>query len=125
MWPDNPASFRRRWDDVMKAIGVPVSGALGLTPGSLRGGGAVALFETTGDLALVQWRLRLENQQTLCHYLQEVVAQQVWVQLSDKTKKLVVRAAREAQGLLASSLRREFLAQAALLSHPAGRRIRC
>ena len=60
LWPDNPASFRRRWDD-MKAIGVPVSGALGLTPGSLRGGGAVALFETTGDLALVQGRLRLET----------------------------------------------------------------
>ena len=44
------------------------------TPGSLRGGGAVAAYQGGLDISSLQWKMRLQHQSTLGFYLQEVAA---------------------------------------------------
>ena len=72
LYPSSLSSYRRRWDRILSALEVPSSAAL--TPGCLRGGGAVFLYHSGMPLADIQWVLRLKNQQTLDHYLQETAA---------------------------------------------------
>ncbi|CAE7232958.1 unnamed protein product, partial [Symbiodinium sp. CCMP2592] len=72
--------YRRRWDALLKALLIEPKHRL--TPGSLRGGGAVRAFRSGEPLAEVQWRMRLRHQETLGYYLQEVTA------LSQECKEL-------------------------------------
>lgn len=58
----SPAVFRRRWDDLLHLLGVELP-HIRLTPGVLRGGSAVLL-----------WEMRLRQQSTLESYLQETGA---------------------------------------------------
>ena len=68
----SPSMFRRRWDFLLSALGVPAS--LRVTPGGLRGGGAVAAYRASVPISEIQWRMRIRNQVTLEAYIQEVAA---------------------------------------------------
>ncbi|CAE7230302.1 unnamed protein product, partial [Symbiodinium sp. KB8] len=72
LYHGSPAVYRRRWDRLLESLGVPAT--FRLTPGSLRGGGAVAAYQNGEDIATLQWRMRLQHQATLAFYLQEVAA---------------------------------------------------
>ena len=71
VYPFGPATYRRRWDMLLEALGLD---RCELTPGGLRGGGAVWAYHHGTAIADIQWRMRLKHQHTLVHYLQEVAA---------------------------------------------------
>ena len=52
LFPGSPGVFRRRWDSLLSALEVPPR--YKLTPGSLRGGGAVAAYWKK-PVADIQW----------------------------------------------------------------------
>ncbi|CAE7767227.1 Rraga [Symbiodinium sp. CCMP2592] len=79
LFPGSPSAFRRRWDSLLDALLVPKS--FKLTPGGLRGGGAVAEYHRGTDLATLQWRMRIRHQVTLEAYLQEVAAENLLLKL--------------------------------------------
>ena len=59
--------------------GTPLHSFFGLTkdlftPGGLRGGGAVHSYLQGRPISDIQWDLRLANQTTLTHYIQETAA---------------------------------------------------
>ena len=62
------ATFRRRWDHLTAALGIERTTYV---PGGLRGGGAVAHFRAHHDIHLLMWQMRVKDQNTLAHYLQE------------------------------------------------------
>ena len=68
----SPSSFRRRWDFVLEQIKVPR--AARITPGSLRGGGAVWSYRNGEPLVKICWKMRITSISTLGYYLQEVAA---------------------------------------------------
>ena len=92
LFQGSPASFRRRWDFLLQEIGVPRN--LRVTPGCLRGGGAVWAYRAGVSLTEICWRMRLANLATLGYYLQEVAADSV---LADLPRECLqnVRALRE------------------------------
>ena len=65
---------------------------LRLTPGSLRGGGAVAAHKRGVNIADLQWRMRLGHQNTLAYYLQETTAASVLPSLSSSSRSCVLAA---------------------------------
>ena len=72
LFPMSPAAFRTRWDKFLAAFGIGKSA--NLTPGGLRGGGAVAAYHARMPVGDIQWRMRLKHMHTLEYYLQEVAA---------------------------------------------------
>ncbi|CAE7225139.1 unnamed protein product [Symbiodinium sp. CCMP2592] len=72
LFPFSHAAFRTRWDKCLASLGL--RGLVSVTPGGLRGGGAVALYHRGLPVADIQWHLRLKHMATLEHYLQEVAA---------------------------------------------------
>lgn len=72
LYPAAAATYRRRWDALMAALQLPAN--LGITPGCLRGGGAVFLYHNATPLTDILWRMRLRHLVTLENYLQEVSA---------------------------------------------------
>ena len=71
VYPFGPSAYRRRWDYLLSSLGLD---RCELTPGGLRGGGAVWAYHHGTAIADIQWRMRLKHQHTLVHYLQEVAA---------------------------------------------------
>ena len=65
LYPGSAQIFRRRWDYLLQLLNVKV--CPGVTPGGLRGGGAVAFYRKGGSV-------RLKQIATLESYLQEVAA---------------------------------------------------
>ena len=88
LFPMTPAAFRTRWDAILRHLQVEKS--LKLTPGSVRGGGAVALHRSGTKIADLLWRLRLAHQQTLSHYLQEMTAASVLPNMSKSTREAII-----------------------------------
>jgi hypothetical protein len=87
--PWGPGGFRRLWNAVLEALSIPSS--LGLTPGGLRGGGAVSEFLSNGgDIQKIIWRMRLQHARTLEHYLQEVTARSILPRLSAQFRRKVL-----------------------------------
>ena len=68
----SPAVYRKRWDCLLERLGI--SQSFRLTPGSLRGGGAVATCPAGAGISTLQWRIRQQHQATIGSYLQEVAA---------------------------------------------------
>lgn len=89
--PISHSAFRRRWDAVVSALGIPLS--VGLTPGSVRGGGSVAAFRKDGDISKLMWRMRIKHVETLQNYLQEVIACTLVGTLSKETRVKIERSA--------------------------------
>eukprot|EP00438_Fugacium_kawagutii_P030227 Skav219520 [mRNA] locus=scaffold30:151922:156355:+ [translate_table: standard] len=75
LYPSSPSNFRRRWNALLKALGVQVWHRL--TPGSLRGGGCVAAHRKGLAIQDLLWRMRLQHTKTLCFYLQETTAESI------------------------------------------------
>ena len=84
------ATFRSRWEAVLRALQVPKE--IALTPGGLRGGGCVAEFVDTSRIDSLMWRMRLQNTKTLEHYLQEVVARQIVAKLPQHSRDIIILA---------------------------------
>ena len=75
--------FRKLFAVAVKALRLE---SLGLTPASLRAGGATFLFVSGSlDIGRIQYRGRWASLSTLQHYLQEASAQLAMLQLSDPT----------------------------------------
>ena len=72
LWPGSPSAFRYRWDLLLRCLDIPRG--LSLTPGGLRGGGAVQRYRSGSSPTDLQWLMRLKNFGTLEHYLQELAA---------------------------------------------------
>ena len=82
--------YRNQWNAIMKRLGIPfLQAQRGLTPGSLRGSGATALYLTTEDIPLICWRGRWSRVKTLEFYLQEVAAQVLEHSLSCSARKTI------------------------------------
>ena len=92
LYPSTLSSYRRRWDAVLAALEVPKS--IRLTPGGLRGGGAIFLYHIGTPVANIQWTMRIKTQQTLEHYLQETAALAVIHKLPASSKDKIQSCAR-------------------------------
>ena len=91
LYAGSPSSFRRRWDAILAALGVPKT--IGLTPASMRAGGAITAYRTDEDIMKILWRMRLKSLQTFSHYLQEVGALSVFGELPFDCRLRIERAA--------------------------------
>ena len=84
LYPGSAGAFRSRWDAVLKHIGVGKQHRL--TPGSLRGGGAVACHKKGTPISDLLWRMRLQHQRTLSYYLQETTAMSMLPALEESVR---------------------------------------
>ena len=66
------SAHRSLWNKLLGFLGIPPT--LRFTPASCRAGGAVHAFQSGLSIEGLLWRMRVTSQQTLAHYLQEVVA---------------------------------------------------
>ena len=88
LYPFADATFRRRWDEILyKVLLLPRS--LHFTPGGLRGGGAVSAYTSDVPIETIRWRMRISNNRTLGHYLQEVTAASSLSSLAPKSREAV------------------------------------
>jgi len=85
------SSYRKRWDAVLTFLRVPTK--LGLTPASLRAGGAVRAYRANEEIARLMWRMRIRNIGTLQHYLQETGAASIFAELPSDSRHRVQHAA--------------------------------
>ena len=72
LYPFAASTFRDRWDRIIVALKIP--DRLLFAPGGLRGGGAVAAYLNDEGIDNLMWKMRVRDQVTLAHYLQEVTA---------------------------------------------------
>ena len=98
----SPSLFRRMHDALVSHFGISTTDGVGLTPASHRGGGATRLFQTTGNVSLVQWRARWRRLQSMEVYIQEVASQSVLPSLSAQERLCIRRFAESAPALLSA-----------------------
>ena len=91
LFPGSPGSFRRRWDAILSALSVPAK--LGLTPASMRAGGAVQSYRSDEEIAKILWKMRLKHLETLQYYLQELGAVSAFLDLPSSSKLKVEKTA--------------------------------
>ena len=91
LYPFSAGAFRSRWDRCSKAFGL--FDVVKVTPGGLRGGGAVAAYRRGLPVSDIQWRMRLKHQHTLEYYLQEVAARSALTDASPDAKLRISYAA--------------------------------
>eukprot|EP00438_Fugacium_kawagutii_P021002 Skav228367 [mRNA] locus=scaffold1981:191093:195553:+ [translate_table: standard] len=103
LFEGSPSTFRKRWDYLIQHLQIPSS--VGLTPASMRAGGAVRCYRCDEDIAKLMWKMRIKSQETLQHYLQEVGAESAFLQLPSCSKQAVVASS----SLFEVSLRRHSL----------------
>ena len=72
LYAGNASAYRSRLEMLLRHIGVGKEHRL--TPGSLRGGGAVAAHKRGVGINDLLWKLRLQHMRTLAYYLQETTA---------------------------------------------------
>ena len=91
LWPGSPSAFRYRWDLLLRCLDIPHG--LSLTPGGLRGGGAVQRYRAGASPGDLQWLMRLKNFGTLEHYLQELAAVTALTEVSPSGRSRIRTAA--------------------------------
>ncbi|CAE7812321.1 unnamed protein product, partial [Symbiodinium sp. KB8] len=91
LWPGSPGAFRYRWDLLLRHLCIPKE--LALTPGGLRGGGAVQRYRSGMSPSDLQWLMRLKNFGTLEHYLQELSAVSALTEVSSAGRDRIRTAA--------------------------------
>ena len=72
LYAGNASAYRSRLEYLLRHIGVGKEHRL--TPGSLRGGGAVSAHKRGIGINNLLWKLRLQHMRTLAYYLQETTA---------------------------------------------------
>ena len=87
----SPGTFRRRWDAILGALSIPLK--IGLTPASMRAGGAVHSYRKDEEIAKLLWKMRLKNIETLQHYLQELGAISLFLELPRRSQLKVEQTA--------------------------------
>ena len=85
------STYRRRWDRVTAALKIPAS--VNITPGGLRGGGAVHMYHRSLPVSDILWRMRLRQQTTLESYLQETATITIIYQLPKQSLESIKAAA--------------------------------
>lgn len=85
LYPASPSTFRKRWDVLLRHLGVPTSARL--TPGGVRGGGAIFLYHTDLPLLEILWQMRLRQLSTLESYVQELAAENTFAELPNSCKE--------------------------------------
>ena len=100
LYPGSPSTFRRRWDFLLNRLLVPHE--LSITPGSLRGGGAVFYYRLGYQVPQLLWKMRIHHASTLESYLQEVAALSALTEMPKPSLKLI-RSACELFPFLGSS----------------------
>ena len=93
-----PGTFRRRWDAILSVLSVPAK--LGLTPASMRAGGAVQSYRSDEEIAKILWKMRLKHLDTLQYYLQELGAVSAFLDLPSSSKLKVEKTAQLFSALL-------------------------
>ena len=93
LWPGTAAAYRAKWNKVCQALDIPFTEVSGVTPASLRGGGASHLYETTEDSELVRHRGRWASSKMCEIYIQEVGGHQFFANLGPNTRTLVAHRA--------------------------------
>ena len=84
LFPFSPQTFRKRWNEILAALGVQRE--LLLTPGSVRGGGCVSAYQAGCSVQDLLWQMRIQNIGTLQHYIQEMAAESIIGQLSQRSR---------------------------------------
>ena len=87
IFPGSGGSFRTRWDHLLRRLKVP--GDCNFSPGCLRAGGTVHLYQLGVPIMDILWALRLKNLETLQHYLQEISTQVTMIDLPYDCKALI------------------------------------
>lgn len=87
LYDGTPGVYRRRWDWLLQRLSV--SKELRLSPGGLRGGGAVTAYRRGQPLMEIMWSMRLQQISTLQSYLQEVAAATALTAVSKPSRKLM------------------------------------
>ncbi|CAE7307382.1 unnamed protein product, partial [Symbiodinium sp. CCMP2456] len=90
LYRGSASAFRKRWDELLLLLSVPK--AAGLTPGGLRGGGAVKAYKEGVGIQDLMWRMRVRHAVTLESYLQEVAALSVVPKLPPESRRRVTAA---------------------------------
>jgi hypothetical protein len=90
LYPASATTFRKRWNLLLETLHIPIT--VGLTPVSLRAGGAVKAYRSDDDITKLLWKMRLKNLETLQHYLQEVGAESAFLQLPNRSKSAILAA---------------------------------
>ena len=90
IYAGSPGVYRKRWNYLLKSLGVPDS--LRVTPGGLRGGGAVAAYRSGVGISDLVWRMRLCQISTLESYLQETAAVSLLTDLPSESRWAVRQA---------------------------------
>mmetsp|Transcript_101717 Transcript_101717/g.326765 ORF Transcript_101717/g.326765 Transcript_101717/m.326765 type:complete len:158 (+) Transcript_101717:696-1169(+) len=89
IWNGSSATFRTRFDDILKALSIPIGSIL---PSSLRTGGATTLFQLWDEnVQKLMWRGRWQSQRILEHYVQELAATNILGKLKPRTQSLVLK----------------------------------
>jgi len=63
------------------------------TPASIRGGGAIVAYQKGEHIQDIMWRMRIQSQTTLEHYLQEMAADSIMTRLPEVSKHRIRSAA--------------------------------
>lgn len=98
--PGGAGAFRRLWDSALEDLRVPHTSMDGLTPASLRAGGATHLFANTQDIGLVKWRGRWTSDRTLETYLQELGSASVVPKLNASVRQDIYEKSRRTRSHL-------------------------
>ena len=85
LYPASASTFRKRWNLLLESLHIPIT--VGLTPASMRAGGAVRSYRNDEDVMKLMWKMRLKNMETLQHYLQEVGAESAYLRLPQRSKR--------------------------------------
>eukprot|EP00435_Cladocopium_sp_Y103_P061652 s470_g23.t1 len=98
LWPFSAATLRRRFGQLLSALGLPSKVVNGVRPydlGSLRPGGATWLLNKTEDSTLVQRRGRWMSFRVMTIYLQEIAVATALPKMTvEETKEDEIRAKR-------------------------------
>ena len=104
LWSASPTAFRTRWNLLCKEFQVPFNEVSGITPASLRAGGATALYEATEDMELVRHRGRWATVKTVEIYVQEVGGERFLASLDASVRRKIADAARDERELLYATI---------------------
>jgi hypothetical protein len=75
LFPAGSRIFRSLWDEIFQWLGFSTEDGKGVTPASLRAGGATLYYMLTGDLPRLQWLGRWLTYRSMCFYIQEIAAE--------------------------------------------------
>ncbi|CAE7319157.1 unnamed protein product, partial [Symbiodinium sp. CCMP2592] len=83
LFAQSSAAYRYRWNKILRWLNLAPE--LRLTPGGLRGGGAVEAYRKGIPVTEIQWRMRLKHLHTLEFYLQELGAESALAALNSSS----------------------------------------